>query len=200
MKAKDIKPGVVYGINSSKSYGTANPIVFLAPVDRDHLYQTTSRHSPEGTPSHVKARAGAKPGRGSMFSSPTIGYPAVVGRGDHTLDRLKTVTLADFEAATSTHSSDDWWFTLVTVLGHIQGPYEEVRAAEEAQRRARIEAQQADEQARERAVARFDGLAATLAKYGVTVSPDERYHPTRLLIDFDEADKLLALLASSEEG
>lgn len=202
MKAKDIKPGEVYAYRSSKS-GSVSPIVFLAPVDSEHLYSTTSSHRGPDAPAFVKARRGAKPGRGSYYSAPTHGYPAITGMGDSSIDRLTSATLADFEAASSSRVDGDSYitYTVVTALGHIIGPYEETKAAVEAERQAEQDRRAAEAAARNAAKVRAGHLVEELSALGVDARPDDSWNPVGLVIAFDELDKLLALLAdSSKEG
>jgi hypothetical protein len=200
MKAKDIKPGVVYGYRRGK-YGTVTPIVFLAPVDKDHLYATASHHRKAGTPAYVKAGPNSKPGHSTLFSGPTIGYPAITGEYAATADNVPAKTLADFEAATSHYIGEEGWrFQVITSLTGVIGPYEDVRAAEAAQREADRAQRAADEKRRQAGSEHAATLVKKFAAAGVVVAADNDWQPSGLVIDFDNADKLITLLSSSEEG
>lgn len=200
MRAKDIKPGVVYGYRQGK-YGTVTPIVFLAPIDKDHLYATTSHHRKDGTPAYVKARPTSKPGRSALFSGPTIGYPAIVGEYTATAENLPTKTLADFEVTPTQYIGEGGFrYQVITSLAGVIGLYEDVKAAEIAEREADRAQRAADEKRRQAGSERAATLVKKFAAAGVVVAADNDWQPTGLVMDFDNADKLIALLSSSEEG
>ncbi|MEO3869368.1 hypothetical protein ABGB18_11100 [Nonomuraea sp. B12E4] len=199
MKAKDIKPGVVYGYRRGK-YGSVTPVVFLAPIDKDHLYATTSHHRKPDTPAYVKARSGSKPGRGSFYSSPTVGYPVVLGGTTTKPGSLPSVTLADFEAATSNYLGDGISYGVITTLGHVAGLYEDVKADEAAERDAARAQRDAEERQRQDAAQRVARVLPRFASLGVVVRADNEWDPTGLVIDLDNADKLLALLSASPDS
>lgn len=194
MKAKDIKPGTVYAYRRSK-YSTPQPIVFLAPVDAEHVYVTADRFRPKDAPAYRKAHGRAKPGRGSGYASPSYGYPAVVAYGDVSQVDLTAVTLADFETSTSGYdAARGISFMLVTNLGQIVGDYEEAVAAAEREKREREEAYEAEKRAHREANERAAALVAALGEHGVQARPDDSYFPNTLVLSFGEVDKLLALL------
>lgn len=122
MKAKDIKPGEVYAYRQSR-YDEPRPIVFLAPVDREHLYFKSR------TPglAFLKEKDATAPRAGTVFNGGTIGYPAALGYADSDLDDLRAVTLHRFERVTSTLGRR-CEYTLVTVLARVIGPWEEAAA------------------------------------------------------------------------
>jgi hypothetical protein len=199
MKAKDIRPGVVYGYRAGAD-DRVKPVVFLAPVDADHLYQTTSHHRKPGTVAYVKAHRGAKLGNSRLLSSsPTVGYPAAqpsrTSREKATPFDLGCVTLEDFEAATS-HVAPMLGveFTLVTSLTHVRGLYETELAAE--QRRADADAA-AERKARE-AEARVRAIAGVLKRHGLAGVTVDTYGRPRLVITLEDAEKLLTLLPEKE--
>ncbi|WP_068922167.1 hypothetical protein [Planobispora rosea] len=117
MKAKEITLGVVYAYRASK-YEEPRPIVFLAPVDRDHLYIKSRTHGR----AFLKAPDGSSPQAGTVYNSGTIGYPAALGAPDSDLDDLRAVTLERFERVTSTLGRR-CEYTLVTALARVIGPW-----------------------------------------------------------------------------
>ncbi len=201
MKAKDIKPGVVYGYRSS-TLDHVRPVVFLAPPDDTHRYQTASRPRGSGTPAYVKAQPGAKLGEGKLMSTPTVGFPAVKiswmrGEGAKPADLLQ-VTLDDFEAATS-HIAPvpGVEFTLVTRLASIHGLYDVLVAQEQAEEDAekRRLAEQRDAAARTRAAA--DALVAR--GFPSATARQDRFGGALLTLDPDDAEKLLTMLTPMED-
>jgi hypothetical protein len=117
MKAKDIKPGVVYAYRQSRS-DPVRPVVFLAPVDSDHLYINSRTHGR----AFLKAPDATAPRAGSVYNSGTIGYPAALGGEPSDLD---DVTLTRFERVTSTLGRR-CEYTLITRLARVIGPWEDV--------------------------------------------------------------------------
>jgi hypothetical protein len=120
MKAKDIQPGVVYAYRDH-FHGRLRPIVFLAPLDRDHLYISSRTHGR----AFLKALDAAAPRAGSVYNSGTIGYPAAFGREPSDLDG---VTLTRFERVTSTLGRR-CEYTLITRLARVIGPWGDVSAS-----------------------------------------------------------------------
>ena len=119
MRAKDITPGEVYAYQE-RAGEPVRPIVFLAPVDRDHLY-AKSRTS--GRAFH-KAAAGSEPRAGTVYNSGTVGYPAAVGTGDAAATDMRAITLDRFERVTSVLGRR-CEYTLVTRLARVIGRWEE---------------------------------------------------------------------------
>ncbi|GAA3417629.1 hypothetical protein [Streptosporangium vulgare] len=196
MKAKDIQPGTVYAHQRGRSeYASLRAVVFLAPADSDHLYSTTRHHRRGGSPAFLKATCpSAKPKRGQGYSASDIGYPIATGPAD----KLAKVTLADFEAATSTHHGDGVEFEVLTSLTSVVGPFEEVYAEHEKRIQDALDAH---EQARERKQAHSASLDAQqkrLQKLGVSSTQSSVLTgPDMLAISADDMDKLLALLEST---
>ena len=118
MRAKDIKPGVVYGYRDH--FHGIRPIVFLAPIDRGHLYIKSRTSGPafQRAPDSV---AGPRPG--SVYNSGTVGYPAALGKPGYDVDDLREVTLARFEQVTSTLGRR-CEYGLVVRLARVIGPWE----------------------------------------------------------------------------
>ena len=117
MKAKDVQPGVVYAYRDH-FHGRLRPIVFLAPLDRDHLYATSPVHGP----TFSKAPEGSAPRAGTVYNGGTIGYPAVLGEAGSNLDDLRAVTLARFQRVTSTLGRR-CEYTLVVRMARVVGPW-----------------------------------------------------------------------------
>ncbi|MER6830854.1 hypothetical protein ABT352_33010 [Streptosporangium sp. NPDC000563] len=117
MKAKDIKPGEVYAYRDR--FGPVRPIVFLAPVDRDHLYLKTRTPGP----AFKRAGDGSAPRAGTVYNGGTIGYPAALGNEQSNPEDLRAVTLTRFERVTSTLGRR-CEYTLVTALARVIGPWE----------------------------------------------------------------------------
>jgi hypothetical protein len=193
VRAKDIKPGVVYGQQRGRSeYADIRAVVFLAPVDGDHLYATTSHHRKKGEPAFEKRRPGSKPSRGRGWSAPDVGYPVVYGPPA----KIGTITLADFEAATSTYydHGSGIEFRVLTSLTSIVGTYEEAVAAQKKQQAAARQEQEREEREREAALGKARALIAALKAAGVRADVDHAWRPQAVTIPLAEADKLLALL------
>lgn len=117
MKAKDVQPGAVYAYRDH-FHGRLRPIVFLAPLHRDHLYIK----SPINGPTFRKAPEGSTPRAGTVYNGGTIGYPAVLGDVDSDLDELRAVTLGRFQRVTSTLGRR-CEYTLVVRLARVVGPW-----------------------------------------------------------------------------
>jgi hypothetical protein len=118
MRASDIQPGVVYAYRQNQ-YEPVRPIVFLAPVDRDHLYAKTRVPGP----SFRKAPDARAPRNGTVYNAGTIGWPAALGDPDSDLDDLRAVTLQRFEKVTS-GLGRRCEYMLVTRLARVIGPWE----------------------------------------------------------------------------
>ena len=117
MKAKDVQPGVVYAYRDH-FHGRLRPIVFLAPLDRDHLYAKPAVHGP----TFRKAPEGSAPRVGTVYNGGAIGYPAALGDVDSDLDDLRAVTLARFQQVTSTLGRR-CEYALVVRLARVVGPW-----------------------------------------------------------------------------
>ncbi len=199
MKAKDVKPGVVYGYQRGRSeYASVQAVVLLAPADGDHLYQTTSQHRPAGSALFAKARSGSKPKRGQGWNVPNVGYPVVMGPAD----ALKGATLEQFEATTSRYYDPESGaeFDVLTSLTGIVGLYEDVLAEQKQRQDAATEERERKQRQRASAQRRAAALVAALRKVGVEAAADSPNDPTGLHIKLDQVDKLLTLLPVSEEG
>ncbi|GAA2990284.1 hypothetical protein GCM10017559_07860 [Streptosporangium longisporum] len=124
MRGEDIQPGVVYAYRQNR-YDPPRPIVFLAPVDRDHLYIESQTYGPR----FKKAPEGSTPRVGTIYSGGTIGYPAALGDPASNLDDLRAVTLARFRGVTSTLGRR-CEYALITALARVIGPWEETAPAD----------------------------------------------------------------------
>ncbi|MDH2424789.1 hypothetical protein [Sphaerisporangium sp. TRM90804] len=198
MKAKDIKPGVVYAYQRGRGeYAPLQAVVLLAPADGDHLYQTTSHHRAAGSPLFAKVRSGAKPKRGQGWSAPDVGYPVVIGPAE----ALEGATLEGFEATTSHYYNAELGaeFKVLTSLTGVVGLYEDALAEQKQRQEEARQQWDREERAREAAQRRARALTAALRKVGVDATPDNPNNPAALVITLDEVDKLLALLPVSEE-
>jgi len=199
MKAKDIKPGVVYAYQRSK-YSSPQPVVFLTSVAPEHLYRTTSRYRSADSPAFQKANSQAKPKLGTGYSDATVGYPAVIPYGGAGREILTEVTLDEFKAATGdVDHLRDIEFRLVTSLGHIIGPYEEVVAAQAEKRAAEEAAWQAKRDQETASHDRAVDLITALAAHGVKAGWGDTAGRTVLTLSLDEMDKLLAMLPTNTE-
>jgi hypothetical protein len=204
MKKADIKPGVVYAYQRGRGdYDEPQPIVFLnAPADGD-LYARSSYHRPPGAPAFHAAHDGSKPHRGSGYSSPDVGYPAVMlggnaPKGTKPEDLLK-FTLAGFKAATSTTAGDGTMFTLITSLAQITGTYAEAKAEYEARRQARREEAQQERTAADASRARAIDVLASLRAHDIEANRIPAYSAVdSITLPLDEAEKLIALLAAKD--
>jgi hypothetical protein len=195
VKAKDIEPGVVYALQRGRGeYASVQAVVLLAPADKDHIYRTASRYRDADAPAFLKANAGAKPGRGKyVHDAPDLGYPAAIGEPE----ALKGVTLADFEASTTGRDHERGvGFVVLTSLTNVVGPYEEavarLKAAEDARRAERDEA----ERVRVAKAARSQKLVVGLAAHGVDARP---HAGSGLVLSLDDVEKVLGLLPAAEQ-
>jgi hypothetical protein len=202
MKKADIKPGVVYAYQR-RDYDKPEPVVFLNAPAAGDLYATSSYHSPPGTPAFRAARDGSRPHRGSGYSSPDVGYPAVMLGGNAPKDAkpedLLKSTLAGFQSAAAITAGNGTVFTLVTSLAQIAGTYAEAKA--EYDQRQQFRRDEADRKERVRAASRIraDAAVAALGQAGISASPDTFLGTAyNLYITLDEAEKFIALLAAKD--
>jgi hypothetical protein len=197
MRKQDIKPGVVYAYQQSRAYGAPEPIVFLtAPADGP-LYIRRSRHDHgDGKPRYVRAAEYDKvsTGRGSLLAR-TVGYPvAHLDSSDRKPDDLLNATLAGFEATTGT-SEDEFVYRLETRLACIIGPWNEVGAQHEAQKRAERERRERQQQAEQVSRNRAAAVAGVLSSAGIVAESAHRHGAvTHIRLSLDEAEKLARLL------
>ncbi|MGI5274716.1 hypothetical protein ACQEUU_37165 [Nonomuraea sp. CA-218870] len=196
MKAKDIKPGTVYAYRRSQ-YQEFKPIVFLAPLDSEHLY--TSAADRDATRFKPVPNAG-KPSKGS-WSMPATGYAAVstatrrIGEDAAGADVFDGVTLDDFLLAeSSTDYERGLEFVVVFNLGHVHGLYADIMAAEEEERARDKAARDEMDRRRRAAQKRATALVSALKSHGATAHWNDPEQPASLVLSFDEVDKLLALL------
>ncbi|MER6575793.1 hypothetical protein [Nonomuraea sp. NPDC001023] len=119
MRAKDITPGDVYAYQE-RAGEPVRPIVFLAPMDRNHLY---IKSRTPGRAFHPAA-AGSEPRAGTVYNSGTVGYPAAIGTGSATVADMRAITLDRFKQATSVLGRR-CEYTLVTRLARVIGRWEE---------------------------------------------------------------------------
>lgn len=199
MKKADIKPGVVYAYQRSK-YDSPRPIVFLnAPAD-GVLYRERD-YPKSGTPAFIKASPAAKPRRALGFGRGGIGYPAAHLSHDSRMTHqdLLGITLADFERATSGYH-EGYEFDVITTLTHVTGPWDEVIAAHEAQKRAERESREQEQhEASESRARAIDILTALRARAGIEPDRIPTYGAVKSIsIPLAEAEKLVALLAGRE--
>jgi hypothetical protein len=191
MKARDIKPGEVYAYRRGRGeYASVRPVVFLAPLDSDHLYQ--KRMQPGAT--YQKAASGAKPQRGTVYNSGTIGYPAATTSHEN-VDVLSTATLERFGKTTS-GLGRRIEYELVTSLTHVVGLYEQVAAEQEKRQQEARESRRAEQAAQQAHRERIEAQKSALDSIGVTSVPvvvgsGNSVHT----ISADDMDKLLALLS-----
>jgi hypothetical protein len=197
MKKADIKPGVLYAIwNRNSDYDTPTPVVFLNAPAAGELYMEPRYPGTEVRTCFRRAVDGIKPQRGSWGGS-TYGYPAVqpgtsrerVAAGD-----LLHFTLTDFKAATSAYG-DGYQFTLITSLGKIAGPWDEVKAEYDARQQARNEHSSRETVERQRSHARADAAIAALNRAGIRATRDTMLSTVQhVRLSLDEAEKLAELL------
>lgn len=160
MKRTDIKPGMIYAKHSS--YSSPDPVVFL----------TTSLYVNNRYQDRKKADPGAQPGNDPIYG-PT-GWPALVP-GVHRMaweGKLAALRAADPQALLEQwlakgSAPDGLAFTVITSLNQIRGNYDEELAAwrkarDDADRR-RAEANQADQDARNRAETALTTLKAAVS-------------------------------------
>ena len=197
MRKQDIKPGVVYAYQEGK-YQSLRPVAFLSA----DLYASQGRS--EHGPRFRKAASDAKPQSGT-YGSPSTGYAVAIMREqfgrrvdrDEVAARLTKVTLADAAAAGWEHLDDLIGFMLIVRLAPVLGPWDEVMAQqrEEAEEKARRQAAIA-------ATAKaLDDRAAVVRRVLIVNSISPRFSGTSrdLIVSLDNAEKLVALLATSSE-
>ncbi len=132
------------------------------------------------------------------MSSPTVGYPAVVTSAPKTAPDLPALQIEDFEEAASPRSVNGLKgaeFTLITVLGHIVGPYAELKAAEDAEKERKQAAQRAEEEKIAAHRARLHAQQKRLRDLGISSTRASILTgPDVVAITADDLDKLLALI------
>jgi hypothetical protein len=196
MKKADIAPGVVYAYSTRRDGLWPEPIVLLAAPADGVLY--SERYSPGDNESvYIKALPGAH--AGSDYLHKTTGYPAVMFASHHDEDpaRLLQVTLGTFEAATNAWTRDGLHLMVIAHLAAIVGPWEEVVASQEAARQAEQERTDRQAQHDRENRARASAVIAALSRAGIKAGGVSQYGAvTSIPLPLDEAEKLVALLAS----
>lgn len=195
MKTKDIKPGVVYAYRASK-YDSVRPVVFVTEPSPEAVYRAVRRPR-HGEPRYLPA-PGAKPQTAKGFSGSAYGYLAVTisAVGDDP-NELAAVTLDDVLALKFPDRLTDASVLLVTVPGHIIGPFAEVAAEDERQRQARDAQYKREEQDRKQRMARMASVLDRLTTLGI---PSRSEGPPHLgvVINVGDAEKIIALLEAAE--
>jgi hypothetical protein len=200
MKKADIKPGVVYACWRRKAHESPSPIMFLAAPSPDALYHR-ARGGDETAPCFARALAHDKPQREEGWQVGTIGYPAAMRGSDSKLapEDLLNVTLADFEAATSSQQGG-YRFTLVCNLAEIAGPWDEEVAWDRERHRRRDERIKQELAAADASRARAADILTALRAHGVEANRIPTYSAVdSITLPLDEAEKLIALLAAKDE-
>lgn len=198
MKKADIKTGVVYAYQRNRSYDSPTPVVFLAAPSEGKLYNRPRRFGTSTGPVYRLAAGYDKPKRATGYADATTGYPvaklsAAAGRSD--LSPLIAVTLADFEAATSSYSGEGGVeFDLITTLTQITGPYGEAVAAYDAHRRATQEHQERVRADKDEKLERAKSLVAAFGRAGVRAQHGDIFGSRKILLSLDEAAKLAEML------
>jgi hypothetical protein len=196
MKAKDIRPGVVYGYRRGK-YGSVEPVVFLAKPGPDQIY-ACPRHTRSGEPIYSHSQHARAPVTGRGFGSVDYGYAAVFADTEPTtevIDEMTKTTLGDFLAATKGHDPERGIrYGLVTVPARVVGPYEDAVTEEKRQWEAQRRQHHEDEARREAVRERVERIIAALRAHGVTSFPENWHEPGAMVIPLDDVEKLIALL------
>jgi hypothetical protein len=195
MRKQDIKPGVLYAWKRGRSeFDEPHPIVFLNTPADGELYAKTSHHRPPGTPAFIRAREGATPHRVSFGSD--VGYPAVRFHRDAegNPSSLLAITLDDF-TATAGGIQAGREFVLITSLAAIAGPWDEVKAARDAQKRADAERRDRERTEADASRTRAIDVLTALQAYGIEASRIAAYGKVdSVSLPLAEAEKLIAVL------
>jgi hypothetical protein len=204
MKRTDIRAGVVYAYQRSRSYGTPEPIVFLAAPADGVLFKSGRTVRASGRAFQRAPEGETKPRTyGSTWDQLVIGYPVVMfargGAADETpLADLLSLTLDDFAAVDSAHDTSvkGAYFTVLTTLGQVTGLYEEKVAEYEAQREAERAKRERDQVERDAAVVRADAVTDRLNVFGVDAQSfsDGGRHYGYVRLSVADAEKLAAAL------
>lgn len=195
MKKSEIKPGVIYAYTRSRDYGVPQPIVFLNTPADGELYKQPRRYGSSTGPAFMRDHTSPKPQHGGGYTSPSVGYPAVLltDRSDADPSSLLAFTLADFEAATSAYPGDVE-LKVITSLAQITGPYAEALTEhEERQQRDREERERKSNLAADRR-RRAKSATDTLASAGIFSSTRDG----DIVLTLENAEKLAALLVRTE--
>jgi len=214
MKAKDIKPGVVYA--RKKSFGPPEPIVFLA-TDKDHRYRDGYRgfKSSQDHPWFERTcRYGYYPVVAVGWLDPKLrtqeSRTSSDGRTEEQmLAALTSATLADFEAATNPNDSRRGInFDLVKSLGTIAGTYADAMTEyregrrrqdqAEAEARQRREARDAETKALQERAEALDLHLGYTNEAGSFVVP--RATVVKLLDKIDELEQIISGYQALYEG
>ena len=126
MRKADVKPGVVYAYQRWGRHPTdpVEPLVFLS----SQSWIGTLRQDARGYGDYAfkRPRDGRKPQAGTVHNDGTIGYPAVIGPRELTVQefaRLLKVRLKDLDAARNTAFADGFEFVLVTSMQRVTGEW-----------------------------------------------------------------------------
>lgn len=125
MKRADIKPGEIYAYRRSENY-SLQQVKFLTLLDKDHLYTKPYRKS-----TFVLATKETKPHASSIYAD--TGWLVALGRdvSEASLDDALTV------GETWRGDGQKFQYTILVTTNQVIGTYEEVHAAEVAERAAR---------------------------------------------------------------
>lgn len=215
MIRSDVTPGTVYAYKPG-THSPIRPLVFLAPLDRDHLYTgrriatNTSGRRSENVAFERAPSAFTRPGAATDWVN-AVGYAAVtlhrsyvdtpVRRRD-AIELMPTIAMEDFLAPGREDDGRALEYVVVYSLNHILGPYEEVMKAEGTKNRLaelrRVQEDAGREIERIRADALVDAFDAAV-DYEIN-GPDVEfeYGRPRVVFDLEGFAKIVALLEGHE--
>jgi hypothetical protein len=201
VKKTDIKPGVIYAWKRSKHYSPTQ-VMFLTPLNDDCLYTS------ERGKGIVRARRSyTKPKAYYSYGSADVGWLVAMG---------SDVAGASLQDALDSGHRDpatfhDLHYQALVSLAQVVGVYDEVAAAEEAEKNRLADIRAAEKAKCEAASSRWVSLSSSLSELGVqhrlvgssgewTDSEYSRAHnpPRSIQLNYDQAVALNTRL--SERG
>jgi hypothetical protein len=203
VKRADINPGEVYAYQESK-YGSADEVIFLTPLDKDHLYQSNRGRKP-GDPYYTLDEHAKRPAKNYFYGS--TGYLVAIG---------SNVVKATLEEAINGKPKDvtsSYRYTVLIQTTKVIGLYQEVMELRKAREQAAQDASEARAAANVAQSEKMLALDARLKALGVnallvsgssfyrdTEYYRKNYPPTGFRLNLEAAEALATLIEGLTEG
>ena len=203
MKRADIKPGEVYAYQESK-YHTPDEIMFLAPLDNDHLYQT-NRGRKRGDPYYTLVTHATRPSNNYFYGS--TGYLVAIG------SNVLKATLEEAITGKAEGEPTGYRYSVLIQTTRVIGLHQEVMAKRKAREQAAQEASQARAAANQAQSEKLLAIDARLRALGVNAQlvsgtsyyRDTEYYrkaypPTAFRLNPEAAEELAGLIEELRKG